>query len=307
MKKLKDWIYRSKLVLKLTAKNASKILGTVFVILGMLLTVSECIQRMFGSDIIYSWMHTYPVPILIGSCIISFQRNRVKLSTEYFLEGTDIKIRLQVCDVLDTDGAIVIPTNTTFDTRMEDEFISIQSVQGQFQKRYFENNLGELDEQLGERLNGRTYNELGRVNSKNKRYLIGTVSTVTVNNQHYHFVAIADINEVGKTINTKVENIPTALEGIWSHIKTQGHIEDIAIPLIGTGKAGIAGVSRETVIRDIVHSFIAISKDVEVTERLSVCIHPLDLESKQIDLMKLDEWLRYSCKYWRFNETRRRS
>lgn len=154
-----------------------------------------------------------------------------------------------------------------------------------------------LDSLLEKGVEGFPYNILNRNNSKNKRYPIGTVSKITYDNQHYYFVAIADVNEYGKTVNTSFENIQLALEGVWRQLESIGHIENLAIPLIGTGRAGIKDASRDRVIKEIIFSFVASAKERKITEKLQICIHPYDLESKELDLEKLNEYLRYMCEY----------
>ena len=154
MKHISNWGCKIKFIFKFTIKRYWQIVETVLALLGIILTVGECVQWMFNSNIIYTWMHDYVVLILLACIVISFWKNKVQLSYEYFLKGTDVKINLKVADVLTAKAAIVIPTNTTFDTKMEDEFISISSVQGQFQKKYFDNNLGTLDSLIEKGLEG---------------------------------------------------------------------------------------------------------------------------------------------------------
>jgi hypothetical protein len=294
-----------KFIVKFTVKKYAQIIETVFALLGIVLTVGECVQWMFKSDIIYTWMHEYVELILLSCIFIAFWKNRIRLSYEYFLKSTDVKINLQVSDVLNVNAAIVIPTNTTFDTKMEDEFISVHSVQGQFQKKYFDNNLATLDSLIEKGLEGYAYEKVNRIHSKNKRYPLGTVSKVTYGGKHYYFVAIADINEYGKTVNTKFENIQLALEGLWSQLENRGHIENLALPLIGTGRAGIKDASRRRVIQEIIFSFVASSKERKITENLLICIHPLDLEHKDLELEELKEYLRYMCEYRYTNRNER--
>ncbi len=289
--------YKIKFILKFTIKKYCKIVDTVFMLLGTILMIGECIQWMFDSNIIYIWMHEYVVLILLTCMLVSALKNRVKLSYDCFLKNSDVKIGLKVNDILNEKSAIIIPTNTTFDTKMEDEFISIGSVQGQFQKKYFDNNLGALDNLIENGLKGYSYEIIDRINSKNKKYPIGTVSKVTYNKKHYYFVAIADINEFGKTVDAKFENIHIALEGLWNYLESKGHVENLAIPLLGTGRAGIKDASRSKVIREIIFSFVASTHKRKVTENLQICIHPLDLERKDLELENLKEYLYYICKY----------
>lgn len=297
MKHISNWGCKIKFILKFTIKRYWQIVETVLALLGIILTLGECVQWMFNSNIIYTWMHDYVVLILLTCIVISFWKNKVQLSYEYFLKGTDVKINLKVADVLAAKAAIVIPTNTTFDTKMEDEFISISSVQGQFQKKYFDNNLGTLDSLLEKELEGYSYEKIDRTYSKDKKYPLGTVCKVTYDGKHYYFVAIADINEYGKTVNTKFENVQVALEGLWSQLESRGHIENLAIPLLGTGRAGIKDASRRKVIQEIIFSFVASAKERKITENLQICIHPLDLEHKDLELKKLNEYLHYMCEY----------
>lgn len=297
MKHISNWGCKIKFIFKFTIKRYWQIVEAVLALLGIILTVGECVQWMFNSNIIYTWMQDYVVLILLACTVISFWKNKAQLSYEYFLKGTDVKINLKVTDVLTAKAAIVIPTNTTFDTKMEDEFISISSVQGQFQKKYFDNNLGVLDSLIEKGLEGYTYEKIDRIHSKDKKYPLGTVSKVTYDGKHYYFVAIADINEYGKTVNTKFENVQIALEGLWSQLESRGHIENLAIPLLGTGRAGIKDASRRKVIQEIIFSFVASAKGRKITENLQICIHPLDLEHKDLELEKLNEYLHYMCEY----------
>lgn len=294
---MKIWGCKLKFIIKYTSKKCIHILGAFFALLGILLTVAECVHWMFGSNIIYEVMREHAEVMLFICIIVAIVRYKAPLNYEYFLKGSDIKVNMQVKDVLSSKEAIIIPTNTTFDTKMEGEFISVKSVQGQFQRKYFNNNLSTLDSLLENGLEGYSYNLLNRDKSKNKRYPIGTVSKITYNDQHYYFVAIADVNEYGKTVNTSFENIQLALEGIWHQIGSIGHIENLAIPLIGTGRAGIKDASRERVIKEIIFSFVASAKERKITEKLQICIHPSDLDSKELDLEKLNEYLKYMCEY----------
>lgn len=293
----KNWGCKCKYVIKNTLRKWHRIGTTFLSMLGIMLTIAECILWMFKSDIIYVWMHEYVLFIIGIFLLVSFFVNKVTLKYEYSLKGSDIKLTLQVMDVLDNRGAIVIPTNTTFDTLMEDEFISVNSVQGQFQKKFFEHNLHTLDDLIEMGLQDIDYEIVNRGGSKKKRYPLGTISKVSFNGVHYYFVAIADINQYGKPINTSFQNIQIALEGLWNQLEIRGHIENLAIPLLGTGKAGIKDATREKVIKEIIFSFIASSQERKITEKLLICVHPFDLEQKDLNLSELDEYLRYMCKY----------
>lgn len=296
-KYMRTWIFKSFFIIKNTVVKWREMIQSILSILGSVLVLAEAVMWMLDTEIIYEKMHKYAILCICGCVIIAFFINKVKLKYEYMINGTDVKITLQVTDVLKNTGTIVIPTNTTFDTLMEDEFISVNSVQGQFQERFFQNNLKTLDTLIEKGLCGIDFEILDRKGSKQKRYPVGTISKVTCRGCHYYFVAIADVNEYGKPENTDFENIRTVLSSLWNQMEIRGNLEDVAIPLIGTGRAGIRNVTREKVVKEIINSFMESSKQRKVTENLIICVHPFDLREKDMDIYELSEYLKYKCKY----------
>ncbi len=294
---IKNWGYKAKFQIKYMFFRRLNIIACSLSILGILLTIAELQRVFFESTKIYDCLHEYNSFILFVTFAISICKCRFKFIRKYSIKNTDIAITLSVTDMINSKTAIIIPTNSTFDTKMEGEFISAGSVQGQFQNRFFENNLGVLDKLIENGLLNKTYETLNRSSSKSKQYPIGTVSKITHNGLHYYFVAVAHINEYGKPVNSKFENIQSALESIWSELEKRGHVEDISIPLIGTGRAGIQDITREKIIKEIIFSFIASSKERKVTECLNICIYPSDLKADSLDLNELMTYLEYMCKY----------
>lgn len=296
-KYMRTWMLKSSFIIKNTVVKWREMIQSILSILGSVLVLAEAIMWMLDTEIIYEKMHKHAILCICGCVIIAFFINRVKLKYEYIINGTDVKITLQITDVLKNAGTIVIPTNTTFDTLMEDEFISVNSVQGQFQERFFQNNLKTLDTLIENGLCGVGFELLDRKGSKQKRYPVGTTSKVTYRGCHYCFVAIADVNEYGKPENTDFENVRTVLSSLWNQMEIRGNLEDIAIPLIGTGRAGIRNVTREKVVKEIINSFMDSSEQRKVTENLIICVHPFDLQEKDMDIYALSEYLKYKCKY----------
>ena len=66
-------------------------------------------------------------------------------------------------DLLKQNASIIVPTNSTFDTKIENDFISLKSVQGQVQDIYFKNNLQTLDILLSEGLKSKKFIELSHM------------------------------------------------------------------------------------------------------------------------------------------------
>lgn len=290
-----------KLRVALFAFNRKRILSIgekVLAILGLILTIVEAENLFFETSTVSNLTHKFGIWVFLLAVAVGIISTHTKLTYQYAIKGTDIKLSLSVGDILKTKSpAVVIPTNTTFDTIMENEFISIKSIQGQFQDKFFKNNLRELDRLLEIGLEGLEYCQLERVNTKNKQYPVGTVSKVNYLRKHYYFAAIANVNEHGKTVNPKFENIQETLMGLWDCLADRGHVEEITIPLLGTGRAGIPNVSREKVIKEIIFSIVATSRERALATRFNIVIHPSDFKDNQLDIETLAEYLRYTCEY----------
>lgn len=293
---MKNWGYKFTYIFKWTISKYKKLIIMWFSILGLFLTGNELLQFFFKSSIIEQYIRLYPIQILLFTLIIAFVLVKQPLKKTFCLQDSDIKLTLKVRDILKEEEAIVIPTNTTFDTKMDDEFISVKSVQGQFQEKYFKGNLSTLDNLIEKSLEGVSYIQLERQHSKNKKYPIGTVSKVCVSGKHVYLLAVADINTYGKPEGASFSKIQEALEGLWSTLNNKGHVENISIPILGTGRAGIKE-PREKVIREIIFSFIACCRSTKLTENFSICIHPTDLRDANFKLETLYEFLDYMCKF----------
>ena len=236
------------------------------------------------------------IALIIGVIsIIIF--NIPKKEYVFNIKNRDIKIILKVGDILKEKFAIVVPTNTTFDTKMENDFISIHSVQGQVQDKYFKNNISTLDCLIEKELENSPFIELtDRKSSKNKKYEIGTTVEINQNGKRFYFLADSDINSKGQTINPSTMNITDALSRLWQHIGEVAHFEPIAIPIIGTGRMGIVS-SREEIFKNIIFSFVANNTTKKISTELIVYIRKEDIKKYNIDINELIEYMKFTCKY----------
>lgn len=289
--------YKTLFCLKRLWKNALLVAKDVFATIGGLVMVAEASLEIFGYQGLFKFYQRYFLAGCITILAIAIAKNWDRLEEKVEIAGSpDITISLKVCDALKTKGALIIPTNTTFDTIMEDEFISKESLQGQYQRKYFQNRLLELDKKISEGLEGKQYTHLndGR-KSKENRYPIGTVCRISEKGKHVYFLADSDINDKGIPIDVDASDISKALVSLWEVLTTEGNQEPYSIPLIGTGKARAKNASRDEIVKEIILSFLAATKERKITEKLIICIHPNDLEKIHWD--SLCEFLRYQCQY----------
>ena len=127
-----------KIYIKQLLKKYKDIIKTFLGILGALLSIYELLQIFFPDILKGIELNCMAFIILIIIIItISIIINFPKLKKTFFIKNRDIRVTIVVGDIFKQKGSMVIPTNTTFDTYMEDDFISSKSIQGQFQNKYF--------------------------------------------------------------------------------------------------------------------------------------------------------------------------
>ena len=141
-----------------------------------------------------------------------------RLRVSHKLSGRDATIEIAVGDMFDFPGALVVGTNTTFDTRLSRQLISEDSVQGQFTRRYYGDET-QLDAELQVCLAQIDHEELPGIRvGKNRKYPVGTVVRLNPRDRTAYFVAIAHMNKHGVASGT-YEDLQEALNILKSEIK----------------------------------------------------------------------------------------
>lgn len=217
--------------------------------------------------------------------------NRPKLRFERRVPGKDTTIEIKAGDIFSQGAPIVIGVNAAFDT--DPQIISPASIQGQFTNRFFRDHR-RLAESLSEKLQAIAAEEV-EVNKPGNttRYPIGTAVTMRSEGQTVHFVAAMHIDEQGTAASSR-DKFYEALSSLWVHLKHNGEMEPIALPILGS-RFGRLNLTRETLIKEIVLSFLAACQDDQFCERLVVVVHPNDVVRHEIDFQELDRFVSLQC------------
>lgn len=292
-------------------KNYKNIITTFFAMFGLAWTFIEAANHF---EMAIAVPATTPLSfsiLLLFGFVISLILNFPKLIHIVTIADTDIKVELLVANYLNLEGDKVLSTNSTFDTTHTDNFISPKSVQGQFYKKYYKN-ISHLDNDLTNSLVDETPIQiLNRTKSKNQQYNIGTVAKLThIKNPPFwklwaddiefrsYWLAMADVNEFGKP-RSNFENLQISLGELWQFVATKGHLENLIVPILGSGRTGI-NERRERILQEIIFSFVAFASENterKLTEKLTIAIHPNDLLKHDINFYELCGFIEYTCKY----------
>jgi hypothetical protein len=220
---------------------------------------------------------------------------RPKLRVTEKLKNRDIEIEIVIGDLFSLQGAIVVGSNSTFDTRVSPELISEKSVQGQFTRRYYESEKL-LDIELNAALDGISTEDLaGQRKGKNKRYPIGTVARLNPKDRMGYFIAIANINEHGVASGT-FDALKESLAQLWQFVGQRGLKGTLLVPILGSGFTRLA-TQRQVIAQEIIKSFVAACSEKTFCEKLTIVLAENDVIKHQIDLQSLRDYLHHICMY----------
>jgi hypothetical protein len=203
------------------------------------------------------------------------------------LSASDTTIVIKIGDLLAQKGNVIIGVADTFDTSIG-ELISPNSIQGQFQSRYFPDQ---------KRLDAALRNELKDVDpaerdsskktGKQIRYPIGTCAVLEANSNRCFLLAYTRMLPELRT-DADICMIAGALDKCWQTVRNRGQNLPVHIGIVGSRFARV-GLSRTLLIQFIVLSFIDAERKKHVTPSLTIQVH--DADSEEVNFADLRTWL----------------
>jgi hypothetical protein len=228
-------------------------------------------------------------PILLMAIIWVVLTRRPVSRIAYKVPQRDLVLEVKIGDIFKEPGDIIVSTSTTFDTDMSNGLISPNSLQGQVATQFFQGNTSEIDRQLVLGLAGVSSTTNPNAPGKKQEYPIGTTVKVTSGNQVFYFLAMSRFNSHG-TASSTLRDVEYALEQLWITISNQGNFQDIAIPIIGTGRGRI-DTSRKKMAEKIAQSFADEAKNRIFCNKLSIMINTGDADRFQVNLFEIKDYL----------------
>lgn len=271
----------------LTPAGASR----VFAAVGVIWTFIELLD-FFGIYQQAQYSKFAIIPVLGAGILFAVGRVRPVSRIVYKIHSRDLSVEVKIGNLLDANGGIVISSNATFDTDIACGLISMNSLQGQFATRFFEGNTIEIDSQIERSLAHSPSAPINRPFGKQLEYEIGTVAQVNSHGNAYYFLAMSKLNDQ-RNAYSSIEMIDTALKLLWPVIRNQGEMQDLSIPLLGTGR-GRVSLLRKKMIEKIAQSFVDASRDAPFAKRLIIYVHPDDADNFEINLFEIRDYLSQS-------------
>jgi hypothetical protein len=227
--------------------------------------------------------------ILIGVVVVIITRRPVK-RIRYKHPGIDLTVEVLIGDLFEVPGQKVISTNTTFDTDIASGIISNKSLQGIFTNMYYPGDVPKLDAELAHGLQGIPSTQIQKA-GKTDRYDFGTTVKLKIGPEYFYWLAMAQMN-INNTAKTELKDLNNILEGLWEFIETKGEKLDTVIPVIGSGLGRLV-TNRKKLIAIIAQSFVTASQNQVFVNKLTIVVHPSDIEKSNLNLFEVKDLLQH--------------
>ncbi len=259
-------------------RAASIFVSSVLEAFGSLWLITEIAS--FFSDKAAGAIKSYWALFFVAGVLLVAYRMRPKKKYEYKISNRDVCLEIVIGDLFEQDGSLIIGSNTSFATSPRD--VSPKSVQGLYTKKYFPSGTQALDAQIRQAV---------------ATYPAGIGTTVAIQHEGHcaYLCAIARIGQNG-VAKSSIEELREALGSLWSFIGNNGEKDTLNVPVLGSGFSRI-NLSRESLIKEIVGSFVAATSEMTFCNGLRVVIHPEDVRKYSMDVDELVEYVEYTCKY----------
>lgn len=254
-------------------------LESVFAFFGMFYLLVESLDffSIYSRDKYASYAFVLFMALSIGASILI--RRPIK-SIVIPIPKHDFSVEVRIANLFDAGGSVMVSTNSKFEADVAGGKIAPDSLQGQFTARYFTGNQNELIDKIKDGLK-----KIGGV----VPFSMGTTIPVTTHGKTFYFTVMADLNEHGNAFTT-VENIKQALVGLWEHVRQSGELQELAVPVMGTGR-GRLQVTRKKMIAIIAESFLKASESGKFTDKLVIVIRPEDASNFGVNLYDIKDHL----------------
>ncbi|MBL7259410.1 macro domain-containing protein [Paractinoplanes lichenicola] len=221
--------------------------------------------------------HAVPVALTVaaGSLAYGWWRARPARSVTRELDRPRCRIEVLPGDLFEqADSHLVIGFTDVFDTDVGDgRIVQKSSVQGQFLHRIYLDDVAGLDADLGKALTGIPFTPAAKALGKRHRYPIGTIATLGEPDRLFFCVAYSEM-DAGLVAQSSADKLWLSLSRLWAELHDRGQRRPVAMPIVGATLARVDALDREALLRLVLLSFVAASRDRVLTDRLRIVVRP---------------------------------
>jgi hypothetical protein len=207
----------------------------------------------------------------------------------------EMTIIVEVGDLFaETMAHLVVGFSDTFDTTVNEEgVIDSSSVQGQMLRRLYHGERTVLDRDLKIALKDAPIvsqeRSESKVSGKLDRYAIGTVAVLKQQDRQVFAIAYSRMGN-DLIARATLDDLWHSLNQLWDAIYQHGQRGTVAMPLIGSGLARVDYIERESLLKIVILSFVARSRQRLVCKELRIILCATDLD--KINMLEINAFVR---------------
>jgi hypothetical protein len=265
-----------------------------FAAFGVFALVLQSYQAIYDKAAFPGFAGVVTVAVALASIGFGLYRSRPGRSVVRDLDTPRCRVEVVPGDLFDQDDFhLVVGFTDIFDTDPGDgRVVHEQSVQAQFLRRIYDSDLKRLDADLTAALAGKPMLETVarevKVLGKLDRYPLGTVAVLGAPRRYFFCVAYSSMSPA-LTARSSVDTLWLSLSRLWDAVYEHGQRQPLAMPLTGAALARVDALDRESLLRLILLSFVAASRDRVCTTHLRIVLPPADFD--EIDRLELQAFL----------------
>jgi len=214
---------------------------------------------------------------LDGYCISGFLRREVEIPNP----GNDTKITVKFGDLFSESGWKAIGVNDFFDSTVDEDLVSSQSLHGLVLNTYWRENKSDWDKQVASSLRVQQGHRESRSKGNRLRYPIGTTARACTEGQKFLFVALGKTDTKDNVTSANGEMLIKAVRGMVAEARAACSMEPLVIPLMGSGLARV-GTKNSVLVDLIITGVLEESRNGRVTGEIKIVL-PED-KSRHINL-----------------------
>jgi hypothetical protein len=219
----------------------------------------------------------------LGACVFwGAIRTYPGRSIRHEFRFPNTKVVVAAGDIFNETCNLAVGFSDTFDTSTDDHIISAGSAQGQMLDLLYNGDSLHLDGLLESSLNGLRPTTMesrqDKVKGKLKRYPIGTVAILQHEGRKIFCVAYSCMGN-DLVARSSVNHLWKSLDALWTTVYQNGEQETLAMPALGAGLARIDALDLESILRTIILSFLARSRQNVICRELRIVLHPHNMEN----------------------------
>ncbi|GHV49083.1 hypothetical protein FACS189499_09840 [Clostridia bacterium] len=254
----------------------TKIYGTVFSILATILGVGgfDSLLPTISSKV------TGVLIFLIFSYIIALLWT-VQISKVIISIGNNKNISIEFGDLFDGQS-VIIPVNRYFDTLVNEDVISRNSIAGQFIEKYFPGNVVELNTLIDQKLSTLSPELTTKTLGKNKAYPIGTIVVLNHSGKNFYLIASTDVDlTTNSTCSCNDEILGCSIRSLLNSLNHNANMDDVYMPVIGTG---LSRMQKD--VKTVLEYIISVIKMSEIPWRCHIHIIIRKKDKGNINLLE---------------------